>query len=379
MARTYEGINDPRAVKAWSAALQVAVNKSSYFTKKFMGVGKRARTPLQRITDLESEAGDTVTIDLLMPMRMEPVIGDATLDGKEEALRYWTDKISIDQVRGGADLGGRMTRKRTLRDLRMDAKEAASEWWARLWDELFFIYLSGSRGTDTGFVWSADNPFFRVNPLTAPDSKHLIYGEGATSKATITNTSKMTLRLVDRLIAKSKTMGGDGTDELSMMPCKVNGEDKYALLMHPFQFDDLKNDTAATEGIARWLDIQKAAAAAEGQRNPIYTGSLGEYHGAVLHDHRNVIGFNDYGASANLPARRSLFLGAQAGMIAFGSSKGMSFDWTEEVKDHGDKVAIGCGSVFGVKKATYRSKDGTAVRDFGVIAVDTYAADPNPA
>lgn len=373
MARTLVGVNDAQAVKKWSGLLAVAVNKSSYFTKKFMGEGKRAKTPLQRITDLESDAGDTVTVDLLMPMRMEPVIGAETLDGKEEALRYYTDRIVIDQVRGGADLGDRMTRKRTLRDIREDALGAMKEWWARLFDELFFIYLSGSRGVNTGYIWSATNPFFAVNPLTAPDTMHQMYAGTATSKATITNAMPMDLRLIDRAVARAETMGGDSSDELSLVPCSVEGEDKYVMLMHTFQFDALKASTAT----GQWLDIQKAAAASQGQKNPIFMGSVGEYNGVVMHKHRNVIQFSDYGAGANLPAARALFLGSQAGLIAFGSpGTGLKFDWTEEVKDHGDKVKIGSNSIFGVKKATYASKDNSVVRDFGVLAIDTYAVNP---
>lgn len=371
--RTLVGVNDAQSVKKWSGLLAVAVNKSSYFTKKFMGEGKRAKTPLQRITDLEKDSGDTVTVDLLMPMRMEPIIGAETLDGKEEALRYYTDRVLIDQVRGGADLGDRMTRKRTLRDIREDALGAMKEWWARLFDELFFIYLSGSRGVNAGYIWSAGNPFFTVNQLTAPDAQHQLFASTATSAATITTAMGFDLRLIDRAVARAETMGGDGTDELSMVPCSVEGEDKYVCLMHTFQFDALKSSTST----GQWLDIQKAAAAAQGQKNPIYSGATGEYNGVVMHKHRNVIQFNNYGAGANLPAARALFLGAQAGLLAFGSpGNGLKFDWTEEVKDHGDKVKIGSNSIFGVKKSTYRNADSSVVRDFGVMALDTYAVNP---
>lgn len=373
MARTLVGVNDAQAVKKWSGLLSVASTKASYFSSKMMGEGKRAKRPIQRIDDLESDAGDTVTVDLLMPMKMDPIIGADTLDGKEESLRYYTDKVLIDQVRGGADLGDRMTRKRTLRSLREDALAAMKSWWARLFDELFFIYLSGNRGTGGGYVWSTGNPFFNVNSLSAPDSMHLMYASTATSSATITNAMGMDLRLIDRAVARAETMGGDTSDELSMVPCDVEGEDKFVCLMHTFQFDSLKS--SANTG--QWLDIQKAAAAAQGAKNPIFTGALGEYNGVILHKHRNVVQFNNYGAGSNLPAARALFLGAQAALITFGSpGTGLRFDWTEEVKDHGDKVKIGSNSIFGVKKTTYQSADASVKRDFGVIALDTYAVNP---
>ena len=373
MARTIVGISDPQAVKKWSGLLSVAASKTSYFSNKMMGDGKRAKRPIQRIDDLESDAGDQVTVDLLMPMRMEPVIGSDTLDGKEEALRYYTDKVLIDQVRGGADLGDRMTRKRTLRMIREDALEAMKNWWARLFDELFFIHLSAARGTGTGYIWSTNNPFFNVNQLSAPDSAHLMYAGAATSKATITSGMGMDLRVIDRAVAKAETMGGDTSDELSMVPCDIDGESKFVMLMHTYQFDALKSSTST----GQWLDIQKAAAAAQGAKNPIFSGALGEYNGVIMHKHRNVIQFNDYGAGTNLPAARALFMGSQAALIAFGSpGTGLRFDWTEEVKDHGDKVKIGSNSIFGVKKATYKNADSSVSRDFGVIAVDTYAVNP---
>jgi N4-gp56 family major capsid protein len=373
--RTVIGVNDPQAVKKWSTALGVAVNKSSYFARKMTGMGKDSRLPIQRMDELSSDAGDEITYDLLMPMNMEPVIGDEPLTGKAQPLKYYTDRLRIDQVRGAADLGSRMTRKRTLRDVRSDAKRAATEWWKRLYDELYFIYLSGSRGTTSnGFVWPAGSPFFSVNAVTAPDAMHQMYGGDATSFASISYDDAFDLRLIDKAIAKSETMGGDGSDELSMIPCEIDGEEHYVCLMHTFQFDSLKTSTATGD----WLDIQKAATTAQGTKNPIFTGSPGVYSGVILHRHRNVIGFNNAGAGANQPARRALFLGAQAAVLANGSpGTGHRFDWTEEVSDHGNSIEIGTNAIFGVKKATYQSKDGSTLRDFGVIAMDTYAVDPN--
>jgi N4-gp56 family major capsid protein len=376
VVRTLIGVGDPQAVKKWATMLSSSVNKASYFGRKMIGFGKDARLPIQRIDDLQSGAGDEVTVDLLMPMNMEPIIGDDTLEGKEQPLKHFTDRLRIDQVRGGADLGSRMSKKRTLRDLRMDAKRVSTDWWKRLQDELFFIYLSGSLGVGTGMVWTNTNPMFTVNPLTAPDSVHQMYGGAATSKATIATTDGLKLRAFDRAVAKAATLGGDGTDELSMVPLDIENGEHYVALMHTFQFDALKSDTTSTTGF--WLEIQKAAAAAEGRKNPIFDGSDGMYAGVILHKHRNVIRFSDYGAGANLPAARMLFLASQAAMVAYGSGdgEGSRFSWTEEAKDHGNSVAIGTNAIMGVKKSTYKSKDGFTTRDFGVIAVDTYAFDP---
>ena len=372
--RTLIGVNDPQAVKKWASLMAVAINKASYWSRKFVGEGKDARLPIQRIDDLESGAGDEVSVDLLMPMNMEPIIGDETLEGKEAPLKYFTDRLRIDQVRGGADLGSRMTKKRTLRNLRQDAKRAATGWWRQLMDEIYFIYLSGARGTGGGFLWSANNPFFTINPLTAPDAMHQMYGGAATSKASLTAADTFKLRLIDKAVAKAETMGGDGSDELSMIPISIEGGDHYVALMHTFQADAMRQDA----GTGGWLDIQKAAAAAEGAKSPIFTGAMGMYNDVILHKHRNVIRFSDYGAGANLPAARALFLGSQAALVAYGDNEtGTRYRWTEVSKDHDNSLAIGTHAIMGVKKATYKSKDNATVRDFGVIAMDTYCLDPN--
>jgi hypothetical protein len=62
-----------------------------------------------------------------MQLNMQPIEGDAELHGKEEALQFYSDNVYIDQMRGGADAGGRMTRKRTLHDLRKIAKSRGLE------------------------------------------------------------------------------------------------------------------------------------------------------------------------------------------------------------------------------------------------------------
>lgn len=235
--------------------MAVAINKASYWAKKFVGEGKDARLPIQRIDDLQSGAGDEVMVDLLMPMNMEPVIGDETLSGKEQALKYFTDRFQIDQVRGGVDLGSRMTKKRTLRNLCQDAKRAHTDWWKRLMDELYFIYMSGSRGSGGGMIWSAGNPFFNVNPLTAPDSMRQMYGGTATSKASLTAADTFKLRLIDKAVAEAETMGGDGTDKLSMIPVSIEGGNHYIALMHTWQAYSLRLDM----GTDRRLDVERYA------------------------------------------------------------------------------------------------------------------------
>lgn len=368
MARTVTGVNDAKAVKKYSAFLAVDTPKKSYFQRNFMGYGAEAMTPIQCLRDLENEAGDKITYDLSLQLAQEPTEGDDVLEGNEEDLKFYSDEIYIDQMRCGVNTGGRMTRKRTVHDYRKIARARQSEWWARAFDELFFMYGAGARGINADFIYRLSYTGFAGNALQAPDSEHLLYGGAATSKATVAATDKMDLAVIDKAVAVAMMMGG-GVEQLpSIQPINIEGANHYVLVMNPWQRFDMR--TATGEG--KWLDIQKAAAASEGRKNPIFNGNDGLYNDVVLHTHKNIIRFSDYGAGGNVQAARAMFMGSQAMQCAFGSgeSAGMRFGWNEETRDNGNQVVISSSSTFGVKKCRFNDKD------FGMMTVDTAAKDP---
>lgn len=371
MAKTIIGLNDAKAVKRYSAFLAHDTARKSYFNKKFMGEGVEAETPIQILRQLEKEAGEQVSYDLVMQLKMEPVEGDNTLESKEEDLTFYSDSVYIDQARGGVNTGGKMTRKRTIHDLRKIARTKQSDWWSRVFDELFFMYLAGARGVNSDFIFSTSYTGRANNAFVAPDAAHIMYGDG-TSKATLTAAGKMTTTLVERAKTKAETLGGGSSGIPAIEPMMIEGEPHYVLCMHPFSEYDMRTSTST----GQWLDIQKAAAGAEGLKSPIFKGALGKLNNVLLHSHKGVIRFSDYGAGANVAAARALFLGRQAGVIAFGSSgNGLRFDWHEETRDNGNQAVITTASIFGIKKTAF-TIDGTS-RDFGVISIDVAAADPN--
>lgn len=371
--KTIVGLGDAKAVQRFSAFLAVDTARKSYFSKKFMGEGVESEMPIQVLRHLENDSGDKISYDLVMQLKMQPVEGDNTLEGKEEDLNFYTDSVLIDQMRGGVNTGGRMTRKRTIHDLRKIARARQSDWWARVFDELFFMYLSGARGVNTDFIYPTSYTGFASNSFVAPDSSHQLYAGAATSKLSLASTDKITLATVDKAVVKATMLGGGTTGIPGIEPIQVEGENHYVLLMNPFQSYDVRTNTST----GQWLDIQKAAATSEGRNNPIYKGGLGKYNNVVLHEHKGVIRFSDYGAGSNVAAARALFLGRQAAVVAFGSSgNGLRFDWHEESRDNGNQAVITTSTICGIKKTAFTIS--STSRDFGVIAIDAAAADPNP-
>lgn len=363
--QTTVGFGDPKAAKRWSGQLFIDITRKSYFDKKFISTSDNA--PIQRLTDLESDAGDTIDYDLAVQLRGKPTSGDNRLEGKEEALRFYSDQVLIDQLRHGVSVGGKMSRKRTVHDMRAVAKDKLSDYWSKYVDEMLFIYLSGARGINEDFIEGTAYAGHATNPIQAPDATHIIYPGAVSGKSGLAATDKMTKAVVEKAAVKTEMMRAVDPSAASMVPVNVEGEARYVCIMSPFQAYDMR--TADTTG---WLDVQKALATAVGNSSPIVKGGLGMINNVVLHSHQSAIRFSDYGAGSNVEAARALVLGRQGGVVAYGSSSGLRFNWTEDTKDHGNEQVIGAGVILGVKKSRFNSKD------FGVLAVDTAAANPNP-
>jgi N4-gp56 family major capsid protein len=363
MAVTVIGVNAPQAVRKYSALLATDVIRQSYFGRKFMASGEGAKAPIQIMTELEKDSGDKITYDLGARLNMQPIEGDAILEGNEEQLTFYQDELFIDQMRGGVNGGGRMTRKRTIHDIRARARAAQSEWWAQAFDELLFMYMSGARGTNLDFLYPSTYGGFAGNPFQAPDAAHQLFGGAATSLATIATTDTFDLTVIDRAVARSKTLGNDGSGASKLRPIMIDGEEHFVLVMSPEQEFSLRTNTSA----GQWLDIQKAAAAAEGKNNPIFKGALGMYNNVVLHSHDAVIRLLG-GINGNIPVARALFMGAQACALAWGTAgQGLRFDWHEEMRDNGNQLIISTSSIFGIKKTQFNGSD------YGVISIDTAA------
>lgn len=356
--------SDPKAQKKWSTKLAIDTHTKSYWSNRFIGEGEN--NPIQVKTELESDVGDRVSFDLSVQLRGTPIDGDARLKGTEEALRFYTDEVVIDQTRKSASAGGRMTRKRTAHDLRKVAKDRLSDYWSKLVDEYIFIYLSGARGINQDFIQPTGWTGHAGNLLQPPDSQHILYGGSATSKASLVAGDKMSADLIEEAVVQARMMRAEDIEASNMQPIKIEDGDHFVCVMSEYQAHDMR-----TASGSKWLDIAKAASGAEGRKSPIFKGGLGMINNVVLHAHASAIRFSDYGASNNVAAARALFMGRQAGVIAYGTAGGMRFMWQEEVDDYGNEPTVASGTIFGLKKTRFNN------RDFGVMALDTAATKPS--
>ena len=83
MARTIIGVNDAKAVKRYAGLLAYDESQKS-FNQRFIGRGAESETPIQLLTDLESDAGEMIAYDLLAELKMAPIEGENNLENNEE-------------------------------------------------------------------------------------------------------------------------------------------------------------------------------------------------------------------------------------------------------------------------------------------------------
>ena len=381
MAQTFVGVNNPVTVKKWQAAVTLDVSQKSYFNKRFLGMaseGESTKMPIKVLLDLQQSEGDTITYNVITELKATAIEGDNQLRGKAESQKILSDKVVIDQARTAVSTGGKMTRKRTLINLRNVARQQISNYWGRVQDENFFVYLSGARGVNPNFTYPLGWKGRASNPLTPPDQYHQLFGQGAgnplpTSNSTLQSTDIMSLDLITRAKVLADSQGGGATNIAVLQPCAYGGEEAmgmeetFVMVMSTYQEQDLRTNTTT----GQWVDIQKSLATALGNKSPLVTGSMGMWDKVVLHSHRNAIRFNNWGAAGNIFGNRALFMGANAGAIAYGSpGNDMRFDWMEALEDHGNELVIASSCIFGVKKCSFDYGNGIS-QDIGVFALDT--------
>jgi N4-gp56 family major capsid protein len=364
MARTQILPTDAGALKAWSAKVAVSAAKQGFWSSKMTGPESTSYPWVQKF-DLEAnKTGDNVTVYLIAKLQGKPVEGDEKLEGRELKMKHYTDKVAVDKLRQGVNVGDLMDEKRVAYNIATQARGRLADYMSEVEDELKSMYISGARGVGAEILhYETSYTGFAGNAFNAPDTSHQTWSGAATSKATLATTDKLTLGRVNYLKAKVRKFTGGGGKGHKMLPVSIEGGKHFVFALAPESMYDLRQET----GDAGWLNIQKAAAAAEGRNNPIFTGADGMYNGVILQEHENAIRFNDYGAGANVNAVRNLFLGANAGIVAYGMRLNgmMRYQIMPSDVDHGEEDIIIVRTVLGIKKAIFNSQD------YGLISEDS--------
>lgn len=202
------------------------------------------------------------------------------------------------------------------------------------------------------------------NALRAPDAGHLFVGtDGSKSKSTLTATDKISLTTVNKLRTKAVRMIGGKGNPVKMSKVNINGKDCFVLATCPEGIQDIRDDV----GAQGWMEAQKALVTAVGKDAELFKGGAGMFNGVLIDEMEFGVYFNDYGATNNVAATRSLFMGANAISVAHGTkgmADGMTVSLDEDTDDRKHDHILFFEMIMGADKNQF---DGL---DYGMISVD---------
>lgn len=343
MATTNYPLNHPQAVKKWSGDVFKQALKTAY-ASRFMGTSSSA---VCQVRNELKDYGDRIRVGLRMQLAGAGRSADATLEGHEEALEIYHDDVYIDQLRHAVRSAGKMSEQRVPFSVREEAKDGLADWWADRFDFWFFNQISGN--TD-----QSDTKYTGMQATVAPTNVSL----ETTATASLGATHTFDVRHIDYAVEYA-----EDTATYPFRPMKMGGKNYYCMFIHTIQATDLRRSFDSGD----WGDIQKQAiSGGQTTGNPIFTGALGEYGGAVIHKTTRL-------PTPTTNVRRAVFAGAQAAALAFGkgSSVGNKYSWVEELFDYGNQLGVSCGTIAGLKKTQFNAVD------FASLVIPTYAAAHN--
>ena len=334
-----QGVNE-----ALSRLIHVESNLESFFESNgFIGKEKDSTKLIWKKTELDKGRGEDIYLYMRAKLdRTAGIPADGILEGQEAFLDYGYQTLRINQLRNAVALDGAMTEKRTIFDLRMDAKDALKVWLQERSDKDIFDALASSCTRN-------------------------VYPGAATSTATLSTIDVLDLKTIAkaRAIAKKNRVKG----------IRHKGSEYYVLIMSPDQMYDLQADVA-NAGFS-WEDLHKDANN-RGEGNPLFTGALGLYMGVILYMHENIATSTIYGAGGDVPGAQALFLGAGAGLLAYGGyvQTGAPTKAVEKMFDYDNVWATALGVIKGVAKTLFLLSgisDPTRPfnEDFAVFGIET--------
>lgn len=284
------------------------------FWAKFAG-GEGSRSPIIRATDLLNSPGDVIHIQITDPLAGAGVAGDTTaLEGSEENLTTSSMKVIPLLYRHGVRMYRRAVKKSII-DLRMEAKMRLAEWGEEKMDDVRFANFVSS-ATMNGDLYTP-NTFTEdigvggvPGDVDADDDLDVLLIQRA--KVTMYNNRALPLRASD-------------------------GNEFFGLVAHPNSLFNLKRDSEYVS----WVKD----AHVRGEGNPFFQGAIAMIDGVLIFQHNNVPTASD--GNGPIAVSRNLLFGAEA--FVEGLDEGVS--WAEDTFDYGNEIGFAYSFAFQPRRA----------------------------
>lgn len=283
------------------------------FWEKMVG-GEGSRSPIIRQTDLVGKPGDSIVVQITSPLSGAGVAGDeTTLEGSEENLSTSDLKVIPLLYRHGVRTF-RRAQKKSMIDLRNEAKSRLREWGSEKMDDVRFElfvasgvlngepYTPNTLAAGTGNVVPAD--------VAAGDALTVAFLQVAT--LTMYNNRAIPLRSAD-----------DG--------------DMFGLVASPNSLHALKRETEYRDWVRE--------AEVRGKENPFFRGAVAMIDGVVIHRHNNVPVAAD--GTGSIDVSRNIMFGAEAFIEGLDEAP----SWAEDTFDYGNQLGVAYAFAFQPRRA----------------------------
>lgn len=295
---------------------------------RFMGV-ERSNMPVIMKSDLVSKAGDVIHFETIKKLSASGVVGDtATLEGNEEILEFEQVDFTPEFYRHGVAIYER-AQKKSLFDLRTEAKAALAVWLQEKVDDAFYsASLAGTQVIYQGAVAGSGD-------LT---TSHTLEPSNLSDAGAMLRNNNVPM---------------------------VGGKNGYVAMIHSYQANQLSNNSTWHAG--------KRDARERNANNPIFKhfeseDYMGSWDGIHVFESSRV---SRYSLGVSGYVSPVLVMGADAFGFALGNffNGTLPIEWAEQTQDYGNKFGVAV-------KTSYEAKileDESLVRIFTRCDVPTGA------
>lgn len=341
--------NDPLTRKRWARDLFPIILKNVEFNE-FIGTGTDSVVQMRR--ELAKGEGDQITFGIRLPLTGEGIVGDNSVEGNEEKLRFRNFKVTVEELNHAVDTGGKMESQRVPYDLMKEGKDGLQEWWSdKLSDYMFANFCGDSTFRIAGQVFA--------NAINEPDTNHLVVmGDG--TAGSLTQTHEADLGFLDRMKQQAE-VPVDETTGYRIRPIMIKGKKYYRVILHNFVFDRMRQNMNA----GQWGDLLRNA-----QKLGIPNVEF-EYNGMLVSKSERIRATtaNEY---------RNVLLGAQACVMAWGGageSKSTTMSFVPYTRDAKRYMMVRGGGILGIKATRFvtGSAAESTGEDYGKIVGISYA------
>lgn len=345
--------------------------------------------PIVRITDLSKKAGDLVSMDVFHELTEQPFVGDEKIEGRGESMSKTEFEAKINQIRKPVDIGGRMSQKRTSKNLQAVSKVLLNNYYRDLMDEKVIYHLAGARGqlidnkTKVPLATSSRFNDIMINPVQAPTYDRHFYAGDATSFESLDSADIFTIDVIKNIrmhLDESSTP----LQAVQFAGDSMNADSPFHVMyVTPRQWKDLHDQTSGKEYDAM---LAQASARGKGFDHPLFKGDvimvdnilIRKYHRPVRFLTGSTVSVSTNTKEAAVSNRtaatnieRAILLGAQALGDFYGTSDNSTpFKYWEGKVDHDNGTEASISWYEGLSKIRFKHSDGY-VRDNGIIVIDS--------